>query len=179
VEPVLDLSITVDGDRVVIEGLGRLQQGKLLDAAILGIENAAIGIHREAFKNLSGAGAKGTSKQTTSKSRKSYLKWEKQTVAAGGYPVPVRTGNLRRLLDWLKPGESKSGPAGTFKAGQAEVIIYDSAIYAGVIHEGRGSSAKFGPRRFLIDALGKFNQDNAIKASIEKEIQKAKEQAGL
>ncbi len=93
--------------------------------------------------------------------------------------MPVRTGFLRHVLDWLNPGESKSSSIGTFTAGADEVVIYNSAEYAGVIHDGRGSSAKFGPRRFLTDALVKFNSNDQIKQTIEEEIEKEISRAGL
>jgi hypothetical protein len=157
---MLDISVTIQGDKVVIDGLGQLAAG-LPGAVRLGLERSAIGIERIAFAFLAGAGSK------------------ESNVAAGGYPVPVRTGDLRRHLDWLKPGESKSGPAGTITAGQNEVIVYNSELYANVIHEGIGSSAKFGPRKFLTDALERFNADDRIKANIEEEISSEIAKAGL
>jgi hypothetical protein len=179
---MLDISVTIQGDKVIIEGLGKLTKG-LPSAVQRGLERAAIGIYRGAFTFLSGAGAKGTTTGTAvkegGKRKIKGQKWTPQNISAGGYPVPVRTGWLRRSLNWLKPGESKTGEAGTFKAGPNEVVIYNSAAYANIIHEGRGSSAKFGPRRFLTDALTRFNQGDKIKTIIEEEIQKAKAKAGL
>jgi len=170
---MLDLKLTVEGDKVILEGLNKLSKD-LHPAAMRGLQKAAIGIHTEAFNFLSGAGAKGTSKEVTSKTGKKYLKWEKRSmpVPPGGYPVPVRTGWLRRSLNWLKPGESKTGEAGTFTAGKDEVIIYNLAAYANAIHEGRGSSAKFGPRPFLTDAFKKFNQGDRIIKIVEDKIRK-------
>lgn len=157
---MLDITVTIEGQKVVIAGLDKLATG-LQGAASRGLERAAIGIHRSAHGFLSGAGAK------------------KSNVSSGGYPVPVRTGHLRRSLNWLKPGESKTGPAGTFTAGQNEVVIFDSAEYANVIHEGLGSSAKFGPRRYLTDALEQFSAGDRIKRTIEEEIEKEILKAGL
>ena len=149
---MLSLNVTVQGDKVVIAGLQKIGSGieKAKDRALVSV---AKGIHRDAFDWLSGAGAKATG------------------VQAGGYPVPVRTGHLRGHLDWLMPGASKTGPAGTFSAGRNEVVIYDSALYSRVIHEGLGSSAKFGPRRYLTDALARFNQGERIMRIFEEEIQ--------
>lgn len=176
---MLDLSVTIQGDKVIIEGLNKLTK-ELPSAVQKGLERAAIGIHREAYAFLSGAGAKGTTSGTaTGKGKIKGQKWTPQNISGGGYPVPVRTGWLRRSLNWLKPGESKTGEAGIFRAGLNEVVIYNSAAYANVIHEGRGSSAKFGPRRFLTDALKRFNQGDKIKAIMEDEIQKARAKAGL
>jgi hypothetical protein len=150
---MLDIRVTVEGDKVVISDLARYAR-EIPHAVDRGLKRAAVGIERAAFDFLSGPGIK------------------KDNIPGGGYPVPVRTGHLRQLLDWLEPGQSKSGPAGTFTAGAHEVVVYDSALYANVIHEGRGSSEKFGPRRYLTDALKKFNEGEGIKGAIEKEIAK-------
>lgn len=169
---MLDIQIKIEGDRVIIDGLNKLaaEMPKTIDR---GLARVAKGIHGEAHAWLSGAG--GASKKV----RTDYVGFIKKSgekamfrsyAGAGGYPVPVRTRNLRRMLDWLKPGESKQGEAGTFTAGPHEVVIYDSAEYANVIHEGKGSSAKFGPRRYLIDALEKFNQGARIASILQEEI---------
>lgn len=153
---MLDISVRIEGDKVLIAGLNQLA-AELPRAIDRGLVNVAKGIHRDAFDFLSGAGSKVSTR------RGAY---------AGGYPVPVRTGHLRRSLAWLRPGASKTGDAGTFIAGEHEVVIYDSALYANVIHEGKGSSAKYGRRPYLQNALEKFNQGNRIAATIEEEIQK-------
>ena len=150
---MLDINVKVEGQKVVINNLQAF--AKEIPLAIdRSLNRVAKGIHREGYDFLSGAGAKASD------------------VAAGEYPVPVRTGHLRRSLDWLKPGTSKTGDVGTFTAGSHEVIVYNSAIYANAIHEGKFSSQKHGPRRFLADALEKFNQGDRIKNTIEEEIQK-------
>jgi len=119
-----------------------------------GLRRIAAGIHAIAYQWLSGPGAK-----------KSY-------VSGGGYPVPVRTGHLRRMLDWLAPGDSKSGDIGAFTAGDDEVVIFDSASYAPAIFLGRGSSDKFGPRDALRDALDYFNHGGQIQQILGEEIRK-------
>lgn len=163
---MLDISVKIDGDRVILEGLNRLA-AEMPAAVRRGMERAAKGIYRDASAWLKGPGSKTSVRKKVKGSQ------------AGGYPVPVRTGHLRRSLNWLKPGETKTGDAGTFTAGPNEVVIYNSAVYANAIHEGKGSSAKFGPRRFLTDALEEFNQGIGIKSVIEDEIQKAKTKAGI
>jgi hypothetical protein len=165
----------------VIAGLNKLA-AEFPRAVRRGLESTAKGVHREAYKFLSGAGGAGK------KQRNDYTGFTKKSgenvmfrsyQGAGGYPVPIRTGHLRRSLDWLKPGESKTGEVGTFTAGQNEVAIYDSAQYANVVHESLGSSAKSGSRRFLTDGLKKYNTGDRIKTNIEEEIQKEISKAGL
>lgn len=176
---MLGLSVSVEGDKVVINDLQ--QYAKAFPSAInRGLSRAAIGIERAAFEFLSGPGGRskkknlvGPVKGSTGFTKKSGEQVDFSVLqGAGAYPVPVRTGNLRRLLNWLKPGESKTGPAGTFTAGSSEVVVYNSALYAHGIHEGTGSSAKFGPRHYLTDGLDRFNQGDRISGIIEEEIQK-------
>jgi len=88
----------------------------------------------------------------------------------GAYPVPVVTGHLRRSLDLVLPGRSKTSDGVTFNASKNEVIVFDSADYAKLIHEGKETSAKYGPRRFLTDAFELFNRDTPITEIIINEI---------
>lgn len=165
---MLNLNVTVQGDKVVIAGLQQLA-GDIPKAVQRGLKRVGVGVFRDAQDWLNGAG--GIYEERVSK--KTGNAWRKKVgdTSAGGYPVPVRTKHLKGALAWLHPGETKSGEAGSFSAGPMEVVVYDSALYAGVIHEGRGSSAKFGPRPFLTDALARFNQGDRIKLTIEEEIQ--------
>lgn len=163
----MQISINIQGDKVVISNL----QGLINDypkAVQRGMSRVVKGVHHYATDFLSGAGGKG--EYVTTKSGKT--RWKKRTtpVPAGGYPVPVRTGNLRRLLDFVEPGRSKSSNGATFTAGPMEAIVYNSAEYARVIHDGTGSSSGFGPRKYLTDALEKFNQGNRIAETIAEEI---------
>src|SRR5512139_1469234 len=100
---MLDITVTTKGDKVVIEGLGRFRSALLGEAIRSGLERVAKGVQRGASELLSG-----------------------KKEPAGGYPVPVRIGHLRRSLDWLKPGETKTGEAGTFTAGKHESVVYNS-----------------------------------------------------
>lgn len=59
----------------------------------------------------------------------------------GSYPVPNRTGNLFRGQQWAM---SSTGRA---------AFIFNDRPYAKQIHEGEGSSQKFGRRPFLDDAV--------------------------
>ncbi len=150
---MLDINVKLEGEKVIIEGLNKLGDN-LIGAIQRGLSRSAKGIYRRAYDFLSGAGAKASD------------------VNAGGYPVPVRTGHLRRMLDWLEPGETKSSEGITFTTGPTEAMIFNSAIYARAIHEGRGSSKKYGPRRFIIDTFEKFNQGSRVEKTIDEEIAK-------
>lgn len=142
------LDVKVIGDKVVVSNMTGLA-GEMPNAIKRGVTRIAKGVHREAYAWLSGAAG-----------------------APGGYPVPVRTGHLRRMLDWLQPGQSKTAEWGTVSAATNEAVVYDSAIYSDVIHEGKGSSAKFGPRQFLTDALERFNTGDRVTVILEQEVQK-------
>lgn len=152
---MLNIKVKVFNDKIVIDGLQRFVD-KAPGAVKRGLATSALGVFKEAFKWLSGAGAK------------------KSSVAAGGYPVPVRTGHLRRMLAWLKPGATKSAGGQSFAAGPFESVVYNSAEYAEVIHEGKRSSVKYGPRRYIEDAFETFNQGGKIKRNIEAEINRIK-----
>jgi len=152
---MLNIKIKILNDKIAISGLTSFIN-KAPAAVKRGLTASALGVFREAFRWLSGSGAK------------------KSNIAAGGYPVPVRTGHLRRMLAWLKPGETKSADGQSFTAGPFESVVYDSAEYADVIHEGKGSSAKYGPRRYIDDALETFNRGDRIKRNIESEINRIK-----
>jgi hypothetical protein len=171
---LLELQVRIEGDKIVINNLTSMP-AKIQTAIGRGLKRSGRGITREAYAFLSGAGGMGKKKVTgtggfTKKSGE-QVKWNTYE-GAGKYPVPVRTGHLRQLLDFLDPGKSKSGPAGTFTAGPFEEVIFDSAEYADVIHEGRGSSEKFGRRRaYMTDALDKFNSGDGIMKIFHEEIE--------
>lgn len=171
---MLDLQVTIENNKVIVAGLERFA-GHIPDTVARGMSRAGKGIHREAFDFLSGAGAKGTTSGTVKKGKIKGQKWTKQNIAAGGYPVPIRSGHLRRMLDWIEPGETKTSGepfSHTFKAGPMETVIYNAAEYAMKIHEGKGSSEKYGARPFLTDALEQFNQGDRIEKILSEEIQK-------
>lgn len=166
------LTITVKNDKIILDGLRQAAEA-MPGAVKRGLTNVAIGVNNAAFDWLSGAG--GANKKTTTKYvgfvRKDGTEQEFRTYqGSGAYPVPVRTGHLRRLQNWLKPGQSKSGEAGTFRAGDMEVVVYNSASYARSIHDGLGSSRKFGRRPFLEDGFKKFNEGDQVVKTIQAEI---------
>lgn len=152
---MLHINVDIQGDKVVINGLQRFENA-LPGTLQRGLSKIARGVHREAFDFLSGA-----------------------MDDTGGYPVPVRTGHLRRNLDWLDPGETKTADGETYAAGPLEAVVYDSAIYADVIHAGHGSSANHGPREFLDDALETFNRKKGVQDTMENEISKELIKVGM
>ena len=145
---MLSIRVDIANEKVLIQSMGHLAAA-FPDAVERGLARAAKGVHRIAFAWLSGA--KGD---------------------PGAYPVPVITGHLRRLLDWIKPGESKSTEAGSVTAGRFEAIIYNSAAYALTIFTGRGSSAKFGERNAIITAFEEFNEGERVAKIVQEEVEK-------
>ena len=150
---MLDIKVSIENKEVVINGLNKLAS-EMPNAIKRGLKRVAVGIYGNAFQWLSGPGAKASD------------------IPGGGYPVPVRTGHLRRSLDWLGPGESKTGDLGTFTAADDEVVIFDSASYAPDIFLGRGSSSSYGTRDALRDALDYFNHGANIQQILGEEIRK-------
>lgn len=167
---LLDVSVRVEGDKVVLEGLENYSEGIQSRAIPAALKVIAGGTAREALNFLSGP-ARGLKTVTSKGGRQRAV----SQGTAGGYPVPRLTGNLRRLLSWIGPNTSKKG----FSTGPLEAMIFDSAEYARVIHEGSGSSAKFGPRPFLDDAFEAFNRGERVKTVIEQKIAEEKRTSGL
>jgi hypothetical protein len=168
---MLDTRITVQNERVVIEDLRRIGAG-FKPAGLRAVRRAAAGIYSIAYQWLSGAGG-----QTKSYSREwsaggEVRKKKKYGAAAGGYPVPVRTGHLRGMLAWLSPGESKSGDVGTVTAGADEFLVFDSASYAMTVFEGMGSSKEYGKRDAITDAFEYFNHGGQIQQMVSEEMRK-------
>lgn len=108
-----------------------------LDAAAkAGIRKWAIAVNREQVKNLSGG--KG--------------------AAAGSYPVPVRTGNLRRDAFWQVESPRQA-------------IVGNTADYAQAIHEGQfagRSGAHINPRPFLDDAAREVDGLSIMSGEVER-----------
>lgn len=174
---MLDLRVNLNGIQVAERHLEGIQKG-YPSAVKRGLSHIVRGVYAEAFKNLGGAGAISKSRikgKALKGMRTGFTKKSGETVnfklftGAGKYPVPVRTGNLRRLLNFVEPGQTKSAGGVTVHAGPNEAIIYNSAEYSRVIHEGTGSSAKYGPRKYLLDALDRY-KDGEMAAIIENEM---------
>jgi hypothetical protein len=174
---MLDIRVEIKGERVVIDGLDRVA-GRIPGAVNRGLERVAKGVHREAMALLSGPGRSpmrirdATDEKGNIVRRKTRLRGQSDWLGAkpGSYPVPVISGHLRQQLDWLKPGETKSGAVGTFTAGFNEAIVFDSAEYAVTVHEGKFSNEVHGPRPYLTDALERFNSGGRIAGILNEEI---------
>ena len=146
---MLTIKVDVVNEKVVVERIAKIPT-LAIGAARAAMTRVGKGVFSEAYDWLSGGKAD-----------------------TGGFPVPVVIGNLRRLLAWVKPGESVSAGGQTVTAGPHETIIYDSAAYAMTIAQGRGSSAKYGPRDFLVKALDEFNAGERIVKILDEEIERA------
>lgn len=116
---------------------GRIQAKlRALDNAVgRGLRKVAATVEREQIKRLGGA-----------------------AKTPGVYPVPARTGHLRRETFF----EVKTSRF---------ALVGNTATYALAVHEGLGSSKKYGRRPFLEDAVNEVDS-NAIMAV---EIRKALE----
>lgn len=144
---MLNIFVSVD-DKAAVQDLGRIRVE--FPGAIEGaLEKLAIEVERGAFDRLSGSGSE----------------------YPGGYPVPVRMGHLRRSLDFLKPGATKSKDGKSFSVGPMEAMVFDAADYAMVIHEGWGSSKKFYPRPYITDALEKLDQGGAVVKAFDEALE--------
>lgn len=181
---MLDIRVTIEGHKVVIDGLQKLGT-QINKATRRGLSQIGKGVFGDAFYWLQGPSRSktriftknkeyyktgdraGMRKRTSSRGRAESLE-----AAPGSYPVPRVTGHLLRSLAWLKPGEAKSADGHTFYAGLDETVIYNSANYAADIFEGRGTSAAYGPRDALKDGLERFNRGDKIKEILEEEIRK-------
>ena len=146
---MLTVKVDVVNEKVVLERIQKIPL-QAIGAARAAMTRVGKGVFSEAYDWLSG------SKSPT-----------------GQFPVPVVTGNLRRLLGWVKPGETVSSGGLSFTAGPHETVVYDSAAYALTIAQGRGSSAKFGARDYLQKALDEFNAGDRIAKILDEEIERA------
>ncbi len=190
---MLSISATIEGNRVVIDGLSGLAKSTT-PCVVRGLRTAARGIYAESFKNLSGPGRtpvrthgrqtwraagyqrEGRTKLQSGKEKDGVLTGMHSFLGArpGSYPVPIITDNLRGRLAILEPGESKKGQGdiGTFTAGESEFVIYDSAAYSYVIRDAKGSSRNYGQRDFIGDGLQTYDQTVGIATPVEEELGK-------
>jgi hypothetical protein len=183
---MLNIRATMKGDKVLIEGLANLRQKEVPDALDRGLTTSIEEAYNEAFKLLSGPGRK----KVRLRDRKSYKfqdgnverrikrkarqRGQSDMLGArpGSYPVPVESGHLRRSLDFVPPGRSKTAGGQTFRAGRGEAVLFDSAEYSGVILDPKPgeSSHQYGPRPFLTDGLERVDIVGNIENEIAKEL---------
>lgn len=182
---MLKLDVTINGDKVVIGGLRNVSQD-LPFALQRGLRRNIRGIYAEGFKLLKG-GARTQGVKTEGKNEWNATGWghDKKTktrprgqldllgARPGSYPVPRVSAHLLQLLDWVDPGETVAADGQAFTAGKFQAILFDSAAYSDYIHEGEGSSKKYGRRPFMEDAVKNFDQGGKILEIMEEEVQKA------
>lgn len=168
---MLDIRVTIDGDKVILEGLQNFMV-EFPGAIQKALTRMGKGVYNEAFKWLQG-GSRSRVKMFTKKGKRAQLRGKADLLNArpGSYPVPRVTGNLLHLLNWLMPGASKTTGGITVTAGPFESIIYNSAKYSESIHEGRDTSSKYGRRPFLDDGFKHFNQGNKVVLILNQEIE--------
>lgn len=174
---MLGINVTIDGEKVVINGLTSLSDNIGMKAIPRGVRRITQGTARISLEKYLSGPARGLTSKTSKGGRQRGIAGKPEL--AGGYPVPRLSGNLRRLTSWLNPGQSKSIEGFSYSAGPMEGLIYTPLPYAGQIHEGRGSSKKYGPRRFLDDAFTFFNKGARSNRIMEDEIEKEISASGL
>lgn len=168
---MLNVKITPINEKIVIEDLGAFAEN-FRPATMRGLERAAAGIFELAHDWLSGPGGGTVTYKREWSAGGEVRRKKKYGNPPGGYPVPVRTGHLRRSLAWLGPGESKTGDVGSVTAGDDEFIIFNSASYALAVFLGLGSSSAYGPRDAIADAFMMFNHGGGIQRLISEEVRK-------
>jgi hypothetical protein len=166
---MVTLSFDASAALAALKGFSRDFAGEIIDN-IAG--RLAGDIFRKAFANLSG--------------QKIPKKDWSNSPLAGSFPVPVRTGNLRRCLMMIAPGGygSKMNVSGDlaalktrYEVGRGEAYVLNSAAYAGVIENPAEYGRKGNPRPFLTGPAQEF----LIKAPqyAEEELAKGIEKHGL
>ena len=104
------IGVSLDAEKALsaLNGLSTDLKGRAVSGIV---REVAVGTFKKAFENLSGDHA----------------------APPGSWPVPVRSGNLRRELWVLFPGEKNA----RYGAGFDEAYIGDGAEYSDEIHKGR------------------------------------------
>ncbi|MDH4319879.1 MAG: hypothetical protein OEV73_00120 [Desulfobulbaceae bacterium] len=143
---MLEVRVDIKGSKAIVGGFDRFAANA--PAAVRrGLTRIVRGVHREAYDLLSGPGGD-----------------------TGGYPVPVVTGHLRSHLDFLEPRQTKTANGAVFTTGDLDAMLFDSARYATVIHDGANSSSAHGPRSFADDALERFNEGDRMASIMDDEL---------
>jgi len=173
--------IEITGDRVLVKNLDQYDKGisdRALPKALKAIGRDVVGKATELL-----TGNRTGVKTLTSKNDIERTVRTNPSVS-GAYPVTIFTGNLRRLAGMVNPGETvssddRAGGEISYTAGPEEVIIFNSAFYASMIHEGLGSSEKYGARPFLDDAIEAIHSSGNMDNRIIEELEKEKINSGL
>ncbi len=168
---MLVLTATVENDKIILNGLQNIAH-EMPSAIGRGFNRIGPGIFAEAYKRLSGPGSGFHFAARKEELGGHKSGWRKKNDNAGAYPVPVRVGNLRRLLGWVGPGESKASGDLSFTAGPLELVLYDSAAYATSIFRGKDSSKAYGERDAIKDGMADFGGVDKMAQVIDEEIQK-------
>lgn len=171
---MLVLTATVENDKIILNGLQNIAH-EMPSAVRAGFNRIGPGIFSEAYKLLNGPGRPQVRIRDTDKQKKTRPRGQFAQLGArpGSYPpVPSISGNLKRLLGWVGPGESKGSGDMNFTAGDLELVLFDSAAYATSIFQGKDSSAKYGERDAIKDGMENFGGVNKMAQVIDEEIQK-------
>jgi hypothetical protein len=167
---MLVLTAIVENDKIVLNGLQNVAR-EVPDAVRSGFNRIGPGIFAEAFQLLNGPGRPQVRLRDTDRQKATRPRGQFAQLGArpGSYPpVPSISGNLKRLLGWVGPGESK----GDFTAGDLDLILFDSADYASFIFEGKGSSSKYGERQAIQDGMENYGGVDKMAQVLDEEIQK-------
>jgi hypothetical protein len=167
---MIDVQVRMDGEKALMAGLRRVSH-RMEPAIRRGLTRSIREAHREGTALLSGPGRKRV--RTRSYRGKGPTAARGQFAMLGGapgsYPVPVIMGHLRRELGHVEPGRTKVAGGLVFRAGKLEAVLFDAAEYADVIAQGKGSSAKYGKRPFLTDAVKQVNTAGNLEHELQKE----------
>lgn len=191
---MFSLRVDTQGDRVVIHGLKEMAR-KSPDAMREGLTKVVTAVNLEAYRLLSGPGYKPvriykkdgrrkTGYVTHQKMQDGNFGEEKVRVRRGiglagmnkgngrpgDYPINVLTGWLRRSGGFVPPGRTRVSGKMSFTAGRNEAVLFNSALYSRVIHDGRHTSDKHGPRPFIEDAIRKVDGISILRAAMDKAV---------
>jgi hypothetical protein len=140
-------------------------------AVIRGLTRSVREAHAEGTRLLSGPGRKRVRSRSYRGKGPTAARGQFDMLGgeAGSYPVPVITGHLRRSLGFVEPGRAKVAGGLVFRAGKLEAVLFDAAEYADVIAQGKLSSARYGPRPYMRDAIGKVNTARNVDRELQRE----------
>jgi len=170
---MLTLNATIENDKIILNGLQNISH-EMPSAVRAGFNRIGPGIFNEAYQLLSGPGRPQVKLRDTKTQKKTRLRGQSAMLGGrpGSYPVPVVMGNLRRLLGWVGPGESKSSGDLNFTAGDMELVLFDSAAYATSIFQGKDSSQAYGERDAIGDGMENYGGVDKMAKVLDEEIQK-------